>query len=135
MDLVNDKNIAKADFIIGMDILAKETNNKLIIETPNGTLVGNLFLFAESDSEKYSELTDAQKLFCKTTESISDRRREKFEISDDSDIHLIPKVIFLKDVVNFNGLNRDGLNHEFMVVMIDQIISITIGNLAKDSPS
>lgn len=126
MDYINDYKFAH---LMALANVSNEIGTKLVIETTNGTING---YFEEwPDEVPESEVFDDGKinipnLWRLALSSLAKLRAEELKGNDEA---IFPKGFLIRDAKVFNGINNNGLDCPLMLVFLDQVVSVSIGDL------
>lgn len=104
-------NLTKWDLIATHDIVAEDTNHKLIIHTAAGQYIGKLY---NSDNKDYEYVSSVIQTF-------ENLRRSKFDENN-------PAAIFMVDVELRTSSLGGPFKMPYVCLFLDQILGVTMGS-------
>ena len=107
-------NLAKYDILLAHGFIAKNTSQKLIIQTAAGQYIGELY---NPDSDDYPDVSAI-------AQAIKDTRVSEYDEKN-------PTAIFLVDVeVRTNSIGGP-FKMPYVCLFLDQILGVSIGNFEQ----
>lgn len=107
-------NLAKLDCILAHEIIAEDTNHKLIVQTPAGLYIGKPYNPDNSDHPYVSVIL----------QKIKDIRLSEYDQNN-------PTAFFLVDVEFRANTSSASFRMPYVCLFLDQILGVSIGNVEK----